>query len=437
MAINVLLLRDPADDVVRALGTALVAALLDQPTSTYRRRAWFLFETFTPFKLPIPDLRTGNYAPLLDPRRYVTGPVSKHRRYRLDVNLLGTPMFAPSVRRTAAIDAVDSAQLQARIHDVVGAYDDAMLRRAISYLYAKETRATFAIEREKPSPDRTERFVVRLKDAPKVPRLWKKLLVRLQNTLVEERYRERGWRTEQVYIGSGEVLHLPPTIHAVFPKPEDIEELMEGYLEAARRLQQADDVDPVVSAAVVAFGFVLLHPFEDGNGRIHRWIIHWFLVNAGVTPEHLIVPVSAVMLNRREEYEDVLGAFSSPLLSLIDYTLNADDHSMKVHGDTADHYRFPDVTDMAAGLWRWLESAVDESLVNELGYLQRFDTAIQAARAVVDMPDRRLHVFIKAVVENARLTKKKRKFFRELSDEEAAKMELEVLRAFKALKGHA
>lgn len=34
------------------------------------------------------------------------------------------------------------------------------------------------------------------------------------------------------------------------------------------RLELPDGVDPVVAAAVAAFGFVFIHPFDDGNDRI-------------------------------------------------------------------------------------------------------------------------------------------------------------------------
>jgi Fic family protein len=42
------------------------------------------------------------------------------------------------------------------------------------------------------------------------------------------------------------------------------------------------DIDPVVYAA--AFGFVFIHPFIDGNGRLHRYLLHEELSTLGFTP---------------------------------------------------------------------------------------------------------------------------------------------------------
>jgi Fic family protein len=52
---------------------------------------------------------------------------------------------------------------------------------------------------------------------------------------------------------------------------------------------------PIIRAALIAFGFVFIHPFEDGNGRLHRFLIHDMLVRDGVVPDGLIIPLSAHM----------------------------------------------------------------------------------------------------------------------------------------------
>jgi len=69
-------------------------------------------------------------------------------------------------------------------------------------------------------------------------------------------------------------------------------------------------VSAVVHAAAVAYGFVFLHPFEDGNGRIHRFLIHNVLARRGFTPEGIMFPVSASMLKNLADDDASLEAFS-------------------------------------------------------------------------------------------------------------------------------
>jgi hypothetical protein len=47
------------------------------------------------------------------------------------------------------------------------------------------------------------------------------------------------------------------------------------------RQHREEDLDPVIAAAALAFGFVYIHPFEDGNGRIHRYLMRMSLRAAG------------------------------------------------------------------------------------------------------------------------------------------------------------
>ena len=43
-------------------------------------------------------------------------------------------------------------------------------------------------------------------------------------------------------------------------------------------------LDPVVTAAALAFGLVYIRPFEDGSRRIHRYLIHHVLAERGFNP---------------------------------------------------------------------------------------------------------------------------------------------------------
>ena len=47
---------------------------------------------------------------------------------------------------------------------------------------------------------------------------------------------------------------------------------MAHFLEASSRILNSG-THPVVTAAAIAYPFVFFHPFSDGNGRIHRFLI--------------------------------------------------------------------------------------------------------------------------------------------------------------------
>lgn len=91
---------------------------------------------------------------------------------------------------------------------------------------------------------------------------------------------------------------------------------MTGLIETHRRLK-SDQVSTIVHAAVIAWGFVFLHPFGDGNGRIHRFLVHNILALRGILTPGLMFPVSAVMLKDPVAYDASLEAFSRPLLQRV------------------------------------------------------------------------------------------------------------------------
>ena len=87
----------------------------------------------------------------------------------------------------------------------------------------------------------------------------------------------------------------------------------------------SSEVHPVVIAAAISFGFVFMHPFDDGNGRIHRFLIHNILAKSRFTPRGLIFPISTTMLRKIKEYDETLELFSGPLLPLLGFELDRGD----------------------------------------------------------------------------------------------------------------
>ena len=225
----------------------------------------------------------------------------------------------------------------------------------------------------------------------------KRRLIELQNRIVDERFRASDYRRTQNYVGEA-VAWQKEKIHFVSPKPEDLAGLMEG-LAAAHRRMDAGSVPAVIHAAAVAYGFVFLHPFDDGNGRIHRFLIHNILARSGFMPEGVMFPISASMLKNPAGYDASLEAFSRHLMALVEYSLD-EEGRMTVHNDTAGWYRYIDMTPQAEALFGFIERTIDAELARELAFLAHYDKAKRSIQEIVDMPDRKIDLFIRFCLQN-------------------------------------
>ncbi|RKZ13147.1 cell filamentation protein Fic [bacterium] len=401
-----------------------------RPTGKYARRLWFLFELLTGTTLPLDDLKQGNYVDLLEADRYFTITSARRvRRQRINDNLLGEAGFCPTIRKTETLLRFQEANLTKRCETVVSGYSPELLKRALSYLYSRETKSSFEIEQIKPNSTRTERFIAMLQLAEKEDFCEKSHLLDLQNRIVDPRFKDSDYRAVQNYVGES-VAWQREKVHFACPRPEDVATLMGGLIAAHERMDQGG-VPPVIHAAAVAYGFVFLHPFEDGNGRIHRFLIHNILARQGFTPEGIMFPVSASMLKNPSDYDASLEAFSRPLMPLVEYSLD-EDGRMTVENETLRWYAYIDMTTQAEALYKFIEQTIDTELVEELAFLAKYDETKKAIQDIVDMPDRKIDLFIRFCLQNnGRLSASKRSSqFDSLTDEEVAVMEKAIQAAY-------
>ena len=412
--------------------TELEAWVRRQPTGKYPRRAWYLYETFTGKTLDLEDVRIGNYIPLLDSQKHVVGLPQRSRRHRLMDNLLGNAGFCPTVRRTRRLEERMDERLDQEAKSLVEGLDSTTLTRSVNYLYSKETRSTFEIEGETASASRAERFVAALSAAVGFDTTDKSALVELQATIVEPRYAAESWRDSQVFVGRT-LGGYREYVDFVCPRPQDVPELMEAWTAMTKRVLEGG-VNAVVAAAVVAFSFVLIHPFVDGNGRIHRFLLHHVLSKLGYSPPGTIFPISASIVRNLPEYDSVLQSFSKPLSRYVDWHWSPD-MELVVDNDTADQYRYFDATRFAEYLFDRVEDTLRVDLREELNFVTVFDKAFGAVRDIVEMPDRRASLFVRLCMQNGgRLATRKREHFGELSDNEVAAMEAEVRTAMASIE---
>lgn len=396
-----------------------------QPGGSYARRAWYLFEKLTGRGLDLPDVKQGNYVDLADPQVQYTGYPRNSERHRVRHNLLGEIGYSPMIRRTAVLAAHEARNYAAQVSQLTSGADPVLFARAANYLYFNETRSSFAIEGEKPTEERAARFVAALEEAGRYPSMGEAELAGLQNLIVSDpRFAALGWRSSQIYVGRTR-RDYSEDVRYVCPKPEDLASLMWGWARLAGLTSPAATglTDPVVLAACASFGFVFLHPFEDGNGRLHRFLIHHVLAKHGYTPRGLIFPVSAVMLRRRVDYETALDTVASRVAQRVRYTLD-EQNRMTVLGDSLPLYRYPDLTAAAEFLYECIAETVENDWPRELRFLHAFDDATKALDSIVELPDAKARLLIRLLMQSQGvLSAGRRELFSMLTDGEVLRIE--------------
>lgn len=419
-----------------APATAIEGMVRAAPTGALARRAWFLSETLTERTLDLEDAPRAAAVDVLDPNSYFTGEPRLSRRHRVRDNLLGHGRFCPIIRRTRTLQSFLKRGLADEARKTLGRTGAHLVSRAASFLLLADSRASFEIEGERPPRSRLERWGRAVLQAGKNA-LTLDEIVRLQTVLIEDtRFVQTGPRPDGVFLGERDHQGdpLPEFIGA---RPDDLTDLMKGLLTANERMS-GSSLDPVLQAAATAFGFVYIHPFQDGNGRVHRCLIHHVLAERKFTPPGMVFPVSSVMLDRIEEYRTTLQKHTAPLMPFIEWRPTTS-RNVEVLNDTADLYRYFDCTETAEFLYACVARTVEHDLPREIEYLRLHDEALRRIMDTVDMPDRLAEDLILFIRRNQGVLPKKRRTgqFSKLEDNEVTQMEEIVRDAFAGLEEEA
>ena len=408
----------------------IVAAFVrSAPTGAPNRRAWFLYEFMTGRTLDVEDAAEAGFTDLLDGRLYFTATPNPSRRHKVRDNLLGNRDFCPIIRKTQKLNDFGARALGRKANDIIGHTGANVVARAASFLLLADSRASFEIEGEKPPRGRLERWGRAVLQAGK-NKLTLDEVVRLHTVLIEDtRFTRAGLRPDGVFVGERDP-EGDPQPEFIGARPDDLQTLMQGLISANERMREGE-LDTILQAAATAFGFVYIHPFQDGNGRLHRCLIHHVLAERKFTPPGMVFPVSPVMLDRIDIYRDTLRAHSGPLMNYIEWRPTPA-RNVEVQNDTSDLYRYFDCTEAAEFLYGCVEHAIDKDLPREIDFLRRNDEATRRVMNTVEMPDRMAENLVRFIRLNEnRLGRKRREGeFEKLTDDEVASIEAIVREAF-------
>jgi Fic family protein len=197
-----------------------------------------------------------------------------------------------------------------------------------------------------------------------------------------------------------------------------VTKLIDGLISTNNLLEESE-FDPVLMATKIAFGFVFIHPFVDGNGRIHRYLIHHILARKQFTMQGVVFPVSASILDHIDDYRKVLESYSKPLLDFIEWVPTSD-HNVEILNNTLDYYRYFDATKQSEFLYDCVLDTIDNIIPNEVKYLQQYNEFKRYIDDYYEMPDKMVATLVRFLEQNdGNLSRRAiSKEFKELSDKE-------------------
>ena len=390
----------PADDVV--------AQLRRTPSGSYARLAGYLWEQANNAELTGVETIAGASVNVFDPKRYITGPIQRDSRWRVNFNGLGSIHYCATVERTPAINAGIASDLLGRANRYAAGLETLLRDRALAWAYLHETQDSFAIERELPNEGRARAFVALLQQAHERLPLDEDYLVGLQQATINNPLdRAVAFRHEQNWLlgpmrGANGITYLPPP-------PEVVGELMNELMGFANAV--SGRIDPIVAASVVSFGFVFIHPFMDGNGRLSRFLFHHGLCRSGALQDGLILPVSVAMKKHEADYLRTLQSFSRPAREYWRVNWMGEDHyDFNFVGDPQyGLYRYWDATACVEFGFRMAEQALDTELRQETEYLMRYDAIVKKVNEQIDLRGSDLSTLVISALDNGGLVSKRRR----------------------------
>ena len=226
-----------------------------EPTGQYARRTDFLYVCLTDKDLRVPDNIGGNYVDLLSAKWLVTSSpkaIKKNSRWRVNDNLAGNRDFCPTIIKTAPLT-------QAGFADVI----------------AHQTGKGDLLINE---------------DALRL----------LQQAILGDSVVITQYGLRQLPVFVGQTHRFQEILHYIAPPHLMLTNKLAG-LQAF--WEKTIGQSSVMRAAVLAFGFIYIHPLADGNGWVHRFLFNDILRRDGVLPESVILPISGVIAESSSEQQ--------------------------------------------------------------------------------------------------------------------------------------
>ena len=341
----------------------------NEPFGRYSRKIWFLYEWLLQDQLAVPDLKQGNYVLLMNEEQQYAGSAKINSpRHRIRNNLPGTVNFCPLIFKTPQLENFIRANLSEGINQAFNEVPKDRFLQTSAFLLLKDSKASFTLGDEIATQNRAIRWGRIIFQAGNNSLSINELL-RLQQIVIENNwFLNPGFRHEDGSTDERDRSAGKPVSEYISAQVPDIEILIRELLNTCNLLED-NNFHPVLTAAKIAFGFVFIRPFEEGNERIYLYLIHHLLSILKFTPQGIIFPVSSAILEKINDYRKILKNFFDPLSGFTEWRKNVGNNI-----DTIDYYRYFDATSPSEFLFECIDHAMNKIIPEEVASLHEYDS---------------------------------------------------------------
>ena len=195
-----------------------------------------------------------------------------------------TDLFVSMYVRKEALMTSQIEGTQCTLDDILDPDADSNVNLDVSDVINYINAAQFALQR--------------LKSLPLCNRLLRETHAQLMTGVRGQEKNPGEFRRSQNWIGpAGSTLKNARYI------PPNVEDMTSAMSELEKYINESQEYDPLVQAALIHYQFETIHPFLDGNGRIGRLLILLYLIQQNLLGQPVLY-VSYFLKKNRIEYYD-------------------------------------------------------------------------------------------------------------------------------------
>ena len=370
-----------------------------KPNNTSFRKLWYYYEQIS-WEIVNYIWTKATYTNLIDENTFFCSKWIKNKKWKVNVNLLWKiKWFNPFIRKIIDLEKLITFDYNNEIKKIVNSKTQYLIEKSIDYLFIKETKSSYKIEWDEYSFNKNAKFLNALKNIKIYENFSEESLITIHNLVMSPKNKENEVRVFDNYITSWNELMWESIIEYISPKWKDVSLFINELIYFYEKNKIS--LPPILLASIVSSFFVFIHPFSDWNWRSSRYLFHYVLKELWFwkynDEKNIIIPISAYILNNRDEYYYNLNKVSIKFWENIEYDIN-NKWEIEIYWETFDNYIYSDYTDLCLYFWNVLYKSFIIDFKEEIDFLEKYYNFINEINDLFELSNKNKWLIWKFII---------------------------------------